>query len=268
MTSSRTHAPFADTIAAVGLAALLSAAAACAGAQTIAQLRQKGELTVGLVVEFAPYGTTGAGDLPDGYDADVARLLARDLGLKLKLVSLSGPDRIPFLLTRKVDLLIASLAVTPERAKQVAFSRPYSAASILLYGSTDAVIRNTDDLRKVRVAAVRGTREDFALTSSAPASTDIRRFDDEAAAMQALLSGDVQAIVCSPNLAGRIARRAPSNAFEHKFLLRRQQMAVAVRPGQDELLRTVDDFVARATANGELNQLYRKWLDADLPAMK
>ena len=53
----------------------------------------------------------------------------------------TGPNRIPFLLTNKVDLLVASLAVTPERAKQVQFSQPYAAATIVLYGKTDAPIK-------------------------------------------------------------------------------------------------------------------------------
>jgi polar amino acid transport system substrate-binding protein len=60
----------------------------------------------------------------------------------------------------------------------------------------------------------------------------------------------------------------PANTFEQKFVLRQQEMAVALRPGQDELLKTVNDFVARNTANGELNKLYVKWLESDLPKMQ
>ena len=96
---------------------------------------------------------------------------------------------------------------------------------------------------------------------------NVRRFDDDASAMQALLSGQVDAIGCSTTVAAQIAKRAPANAFENKFLLRQQVMGVAMRPGQDELLKTVDDFVARNTANGELNKLYQKWLQTDLPKL-
>ncbi|POA50601.1 ABC transporter substrate-binding protein, partial [Pseudomonas sp. GW460-R15] len=85
---------------------------------------------------FPPYGTTDAKNQPDGYDADVAKLLAKDWGVKANIVPVTGPNRIPFLLTNKVDLLVASLAVTPERAKQVQFSQPYAAATIVLYGAT------------------------------------------------------------------------------------------------------------------------------------
>ncbi len=267
MTSSLQRRTFVGTVAALGLGALLTATAPFATAQTVDELKKKGELTVGLLVDFPPYGTTNANNQPDGYDADVARLMAKDLGLKLNLVPVTGPNRIPFLLTNKVDLLVASLAVTPERAKQVDFSKPYSAATIILYGSKKVAIKAAPDLKSVRVGVARASTQDVALTAIAPPGTEIRRFDDDASAMQALMSGQVDAIGCSTTVAAQIAKRAPANTFEDKFVLRQQEMAVALRPGQAELLKTVNDFVARNTANGELNKLYRKWLERDLPVM-
>jgi len=267
MTSSLQRRTFVGTVAALGLGALLTATAPFAAAQTVDELKKKGELTVGLLVDFPPYGTTNASNQPDGYDADVARLMAKDLGLKLNLVPVTGPNRIPFLLTNKVDLLVASLAVTPERAKQVDFSKPYSAATIILYGSKKVPIKAAADLKSVRVGVARASTQDVALTAIAPPGTEIRRFDDDASAMQALMSGQVDAIGCSTTVAAQIAKRAPANTFEDKFVLRQQEMAVALRPGQAELLKTVNDFVARNTANGELNKLYRKWLERDLPVM-
>ncbi len=268
MTTSLQRRTFNGTIAALGLGALLTAAAPFAAAQTVADLKKKGEINIGLLVDFPPYGTTNASNQPDGYDADVARLLAKDLGLKLNLVPVTGPNRIPFLLTNKVDLLVASLAVTPERAKQVTFSKPYSAATIILYGSKKASIKSAADLKSYRIGVARASTQDVAVTSSAPEGTEIRRFDDDASAMQALISGQVDAIGCSTTVAAQIAKRVPADTFEDKFVLRQQEMAVALRPGQDDLLKTVNDFVARNTANGELNKLYRKWLERDLPAMK
>ena len=253
--------------AALGLAATVSLAAAPAFAQTPADLKKKGEINVGLLVDFPPYGTTNAQNQPDGYDADVARLLGKEWGVKVNLVPVTGPNRIPFLLTNKVDLLVASLAVTPERAKQVQFSDGYSAATIVLYGAKKANIKAPADLKGVRVAVARASTQDTALTAIAPEGTEIRRFDDDASAMQALLSGQVDAIGCSTTVAAQIAQRAPANTFEDKFVLRQQVMAIAMRPGQDELLKAVNGFIAKNKANGELNKLYRKWLQTDLPTM-
>jgi polar amino acid transport system substrate-binding protein len=253
--------------AALGLAATVALAAAPAFSQTVEALKKKGEINVGLLVDFPPYGTTNAQNQPDGYDADVARLLGKDWGVKVNLVPVTGPNRIPFLLTDKVDLLVASLAVTPERAKQVRFSKPYSAATIVLLGEKKAAIKGAADLKGVKVGVARASTQDVAVTQMAPQGTEIRRFDDDASAMQALISGQVDAIGCSTTVAAQINKRQPG-AFEPKFVLKQQEMAIAIRPGQDALLKAVNDFVAKNTANGELNKLYRKWLEADLPKMQ
>jgi polar amino acid transport system substrate-binding protein len=257
------------TIAAASLAvgSALSALSPLAQAQTVEEIKKKGTITIGMLVDFPPYGTTNASNQPDGYDADVAKLLAKDLGVKLNLLPVTGPNRIPFLITNKVDLLVASLAVTPERAKQVQFSTPYAAASIVLYGATKANLKTPADLKNARLGVARASTQDIALTAAAPAGTEIRRFDDDASAVQALLSGQVDAIGCSTTVASGIAKRAPANTYEEKFVLKEQVMGIVMRQNQPELLKTVNDFVARNKANGELNKLYRKWLERDLPNM-
>ena len=259
---------FNGAIAALGLGATLSLLAPFASAQTVADIKKKGEITVGMLVDFPPYGTMNTSNQPDGYDADVAKLLAKDLGVKLNLVPVTGPNRIPFLLTNKLDLLVASLAITPERAKQVQFSTPYAAATIVLYGDKKANIKAPADLKGKRIGVARASTQDVALTAIAPEGTEIRRFDDDASGMQALISGQVDAIGASTTVAAQIAKRVPANTFEDKFILRQQQMGVAMRPDQAELLKTVNDFVAKNTANGELNKLYQKWLGTDMPVMK
>ena len=130
MLTTTTRRSFAAAIAALGLATTLGAFAPVAHAQTVEELKKKGEINIGLLVDFPPYGTLNSSNQPDGYDADVARLLAKDWGIKVNLIAVTGPNRIPFLLTNKVDVLIASLAITPERAKQVQFSQPYAAANL------------------------------------------------------------------------------------------------------------------------------------------
>lgn len=268
MIESTNRRHFVIAAAVLGAAAILPAWMSSASAETLEDIKKKGELSVGLLVDFPPYGTLNSENKPDGYDADVARLLAKDLGLELKLVPVTGPNRIPFLLTNKVDLLVASLAITPERAKQVQFSEPYAAATIVLYGRKKADIKGPDDLKGVRLGVARASTQDIALTAVAPQGTEIRRFDDDASAMQALMSGQVDAIGCSTTVAAQIAKRAPANTFEQKFVLRQQVMAVALRPNEPELLKAVNEFIERNKANGELNKLYQKWLGTDIPEMK
>ena len=266
MIKTRLHRRQLLATAALACSTLLAAWAPAANAQTVDEIKKKGSITIGMLVDFPPYGTVDSSNNPDGYDADVAKLLAQDWGVKVNIVPVTGPNRIPFLLTNKVDLLVASLAVTPERAKQVQFSRPYSAATIVLYGAKKTNIKTPADLKGVKVAVARASTQDTALTAIAPEGTEIRRFDDDASAMQALLSGQVDAIGCSTTVAAAIAQRA-GDAYENKLVLKQQFMAVAQRQGQADLLKAVNAFVEKNIANGEFNKLYKKWLKTDLPVL-
>ncbi|HYD65464.1 transporter substrate-binding domain-containing protein, partial [Azospirillum sp.] len=95
--------------------AAVVAMAVPAGAQTVAEIKGKGKVTIGMLVDFPPFGITTADGKPDGYDADVAKLLAKHMGVPVEIVPVTGPNRIPYLLTNKVDVLVASLGITEER---------------------------------------------------------------------------------------------------------------------------------------------------------
>ncbi|MGP1614729.1 MAG: transporter substrate-binding domain-containing protein, partial [Pollutimonas bauzanensis] len=245
----------------------LALGAAPAGAETIDQVKEKGELTIGMLVDFPPYGILNAENKPDGYDADVAKQLAKELGVKINIIGVTGPNRIPYLLTNKVDMLIASLAITPERAKQVQFSHPYSAAQIVVFGGKDAKIAKAEDLSGLRIGVARASTQDIAVSKVAPKDANIRRFDDDASAMQALLSGQVDAIGCSTTVAAQIAQRAPDR-FENKFVLLQQEMAVALRPGEPNTLKIVNELVDKNIKDGEFSKLFQKWLGTPLPELK
>lgn len=246
--------------------AALAIGASSVAAETIDQIKEKGQLTIGMLVDFPPYGILNTENKPDGYDADVARLLAKDLGVKLNIVPVTGPNRIPFLLTNKVDMLVASLAITPDRAKQVQFSHPYSAAQIVVFGGKETKIESEKDLSGKRIGVARASTQDIAVSKIAPADAEIRRFDDDASAMQALLSGQVDAIGCSTTVAGQIAQRSPDK-FENKFVLLQQEMAVAMRQNEPNTLKTINELIDKNIQNGEFSKLYEKWLGSPLPEL-
>ncbi|MBV6271319.1 transporter substrate-binding domain-containing protein [Alcaligenaceae bacterium CGII-47] len=237
------------------------------GAETIDQVKAKGEITIGMLVDFPPYGIMNTENKPDGYDADVAKQIAKDLGVKINILPVTGPNRIPYLLTNKVDVLVASLAITPDRAKQVQFSHPYSAAQIVVFGGKDTAITKPEDLSGKSIGVARASTQDIAVTKIAPKDANIRRFDDDASAMQALLSGQVDAIGCSTTVAAEISKRTPDR-FDNKFVLLQQEMAVAMRPGEPNTLKAINEVVDKNIQNGEFSKLYKKWLGSPLPELK
>lgn len=259
---------FAGLTRRIALVALMLAGFAVppAEAQTVDSIKQKRKLTIGMLVDFPPFGITNAENKPDGYDADVARLMAKQMGVELEIVPVTGPNRIPYLLTNKVDLLVASLGVTPERAKQVQFSDAYASIDIGLVAPKKAAIKTPEDLANLRIAVARASTQDTSLTAAAPKTAKIMRFDDDASAVQAMLSGQVDALGLSNVVARELEKIAPG-AYEMKLVLRRQPNAVALRQGQDDLLAWTNKFIADAKTSGELNTIHKKWLGTDLPEL-
>lgn len=245
-------------------AALSTTVAQPIAAAELAEIKSAGTINIGVLIDFPPYGILNTNNEPDGYDATVAKMLADDLGVEIKLVPVTGPNRIPFLLTGQVDMLVSSLAITPARAEQVDFSNPYAAIRIGVMAEAGLDIASADDLAGVSVAVARASGQDTTITEIAPETTNIRRFDDDVSAVQALLSGQVQALGASNTVMTQIRQVAPGK-FDEKFTLNQFRLTVAVTPDAPELLAYVNDFLARTTESGALNDVHVQWLDEPLP---
>ena len=246
------------------LAAAMALGASAATAQTPAEIQARGTVTIGMLVDFPPFGLMNAEGQPDGYDADVAKLLAEDLGVPLTIVPVTGPNRIPYLLSGQVDLLVASLGITPERAEQVDFSQPYAGIEIFVFGDANLAVSGPEDLSGHAIAVARASTQDTSITEVAPADATIQRFDDDATAVQALLSGQTPLMGASNVVVSQIEAMEPGR-FDVKFSLRRQSQGIVTRPGQEELMAHVNAFLDRVKESGELNALHEQWVGGPLP---
>jgi len=237
-----------------------------ANADVLQDIQSRDTLKVGMLVDFPPYGLMNEQNQPDGYDADVAKLLAKDMGIKLQLVPVTGPNRIPYLLSGQVDVLVASLGITPERAKSVEFSEPYAAITIAVYGNDNVNVAKPEDLAGKTIAVARASTQDTAVTKVAPPSATIRRFDSDAAALQALISGQVPLIGCS-NVCYLTIQKLAAGKYNKKFELSSQVQGIAVKPGEQKLLARINQFIDKVKANGELDKINQKWLNEPMPAI-
>lgn len=255
---------FSRAILGVAGAVLAAGLMGPAQAQTLAEVEDRGTINIGLLVDFPPFGILDEQGNPDGYDADVGRLLAEDMGVEVNLVPVTGPNRIPYLVSNQVDVLVASLGITPERAEQVDFSDPYAGIEIFVFGDINLDIADGDDLAGHNIAVARASTQDTSITEIAPESANIQRFDDDASAVQALLSGQTELMGASNVVVSQIESMAPGQ-FDIKFSLRQQSQAIAVRPGNDDLLDYINGFLERVKEDGRLNALHEEWVGGPLP---
>jgi polar amino acid transport system substrate-binding protein len=245
-------------------AALAIVAALPAAADGLDDIIQTGVVKIAVPADFPPFGSVGKDRQLEGYDIDVARLLAKDLGVRLELVPVSSANRVPYLQVGKVDLVISSLGVSPERARAIGFSRAYAPFYSGVFGSPSVAVRSPADLGGKTIAVTKGTLEDQELAKIAPPTARIRQLDDNTAAIAALLSGQVDLIATGNVVAAAVARDNPGK-LERKFVIRNSPAHIGVRRDDLELAAWVNAFIYYRRLSGELDALARKWFGEPLP---
>ena len=221
-------------------------------------------------VTSPPFGILDKNNQPDGSEIATARQLAKDLGVELELVQVTSPQRIPALLAGRADVAISSLSITFDRAKTVMFATPHGALSIVIAGAKKTNIHTAADLVGKKIGITRATLEESAVPGIAPPGTNIVFFDDIAATLQAMVSGQVDAAGMSAFAAKSVADRNPNAQIENKFTVRTAFYAPAVRPGDFDLLQFINTWVFLNKQNGVLAAIYKKYTDValvDLPVL-
>ena len=236
-------------------------------AQTIDDIVKRGKLIVAVDVTTPPYGRLGADGTPEGHEPDVARALAKHMGVPVELVPVTTQNRIPFLISNRVDMVVSIFSITPERAKQIWFSIPYSFEASVLVAPKATAVTGLKDLTGKRVSVPRGTIQDTILTEANIPGINIMRFDDESAAIQAMLSRQVDVLGTGSLVAQQMNQRQPGTDYETKYTLRAFHQGVGIRKGQVDLLQWLNTTIYVMKNTGELDALRRKYMNQELPPL-
>jgi len=255
------------------IASALSLGVLIAGAPAQAQtalddVLAKKTIQIAIPTDFPPYGFVGTDLKPQGLDVDMAGLIANKLGVKLELVVVTSANRIPYLQTKKAELVISTLGKNPDREKVIDFTAAYSPFFQAVFGPKALAIKAPADLAGKSIAVTRGAIEDQELTRIAPAGADIKRFEDNNATVSAFVSGQTQLLATGASVAGNMMARNPQLSAEYKLLLKDSPNFIGVGKGEDKLRLRVNEIIAEAKKSGDLDRMAMKWLGrpaGDLP---
>ncbi len=245
------------------LAAIMAGPAA---AQTTEEILARKKILVAIDTNNPPWGMLDQSMQPDGIDVSVARLLAKYMGVELEIVPVTSQNRIPFILTGKADLVMATLTVNPQRALQIAFSNPYAAQESIIMAPAATPITSFDDLKGKKVSVVRGAIQDPLVVARAPGAT-MMRFDNDASTIQALMTKQVDATATGFLIPAQTNRLQPGANYEKKLSLGWQHLAIGMKRGNPDLLNWINIFVYHTRNNGELNEIFKKYSGVDLPPL-
>ena len=234
-------------------------------AVTPAEIKAKGKVIIGIQGDNPPWGFVNSSGKQEGLDADISELFGKELGVPVEFVALEVANRIPALTTGRVDLLFATMAMLPDRAKAVQFSKPYVANVITLIAPKSVEVKTNADMAKLKIAVPRGSAQDTQVTKNAPAGTNILRFDGDASAIQAMVSGQVDAVGGNIFYKDRFNSAKPDLQFEDKLEFQRLYNGACTRLGEKEINAAINTFIDKIKANGELDKPYMKWMNRKPP---
>ena len=237
-----------------------------ANADAFEEILKKGVVRIATPLDVPPFGSQNEKREPEGFDIELAGMVAKALGVKLEMQQVTGANRIPFLLTNKVDIVISVMGLTPERAKQIMFTAPYADTQLAVFGPKSANVKSAGEIGSLKVAAAKGTTQELALSAMAPKAT-IMRTEDDATAAAAYVSGQAELFATNSLIIPDLQKRNPDKEFELKFTIRRSPAHMGVRMGEHNLVRWLDSLIFFNTMNTELDKLHRKWLGRPMDPM-
>ena len=252
-------------VCAAALAAGSSQAAAPADSPTIKAIQQNGELRVGLEAGYMPFEMLDKGGELIGFDVDLARLMARKLGVKVKLVNQAWDGIIPALLTGKFEVLMGGMTITAERAKSVEFCDPYLTIgqTVLLNKKLAGTITSYTQLNdpKYRVLSKLGTTGEIAARKTFP-KAQFKTFELEADASIEVRNGRADAFIYDLPYNATIAAQFPDSLVHLKEPFTHEDLGWAVRKSDPAFKAWLNEFLAGIRKDGTYASLYRKWFES------
>ena len=241
---------------------LLMVADIAAAGKAMDSILKKGELLVGITGTQPPLNATNKDGKIIGYDADIARLIAMNMGVKVKFSTMPFAELLPALKAGKVDMVLSSMTMTLERNREVAFVGPYyiSGKGIITKTQTISTLQQAEGLNnpEFKVAALKNSTSQSFVEQAAPKAQLVptKSYDE---ALDMLLKDKINAIVADYPYCAFAAFRYQDKglvAGQSKFTF--EPLGIAV-PEDALLINWLDNFISMFEASGQLKNLNEKW---------
>ena len=224
--------------------------------QTGQQTQKKEVLVMGTNAEFPPFEYKENNEIV-GFDIEIAKIIAEELGMELKIEDMVFDGLLPALQSGKVDFVIAGMTVDEERKKNVDFSESYfNASQVIIVKKEGSAVKSKDDLSGKKVGVQIGTTGDAYLTENHP-DVEVVRFQKGADAIMELKNGKCDAVVIDANPA-KVFVEKNSDLTLLEEQLTEEEYAIAVKKGS-ELKAQIDEILQKIKSDGRYDEIYAKY---------
>ena len=266
-TTSKTFKKLAALLASAILATGLTACnekepAAQKPTSTIEQLKQAGKVRIGVFSDKPPFGYVDANGKSQGFDVEIAKAITKDLlgdENKAEFVLVEAANRAEYLISNKVDIILANFTVTPARKEVVDFADPYMKVALGVVSKDGDVITDVEQLKDKTLLLNKGTTADAYFTKNYPQIKTLK-FEQNTETFEALRDGRGDALAHDNTLLFAWAKENPGFTVGIKNLGDQDTIAPAVKKGDIELLNWLNAEIQKLGKEGVLKQAYDKTL--------
>lgn len=245
------------------IALLIGTGYAVAEESLLDQIIERGKITIAVFSDTVPFGYMNEKNELVGIDVDVARGIAEELGVEVEFVSTTNANRVPYLLTEKVDAVVASFSMNSERRLVVEYSDPYFRGGAIMILKKDNPktegITSLNQLEGMRIAVSKGSLNDEMATEIAGDKNEIIRFDNVSDVYQALIDDKADAMVEDVVLAGYNIKNQYTNLETVGDLLNVDALGIGIRRGDQIFLNWLDGYVYDLLTTGKMAEICAKY---------
>jgi ABC-type amino acid transport substrate-binding protein len=225
----------------------------------LGRIQQAGRMTIGVKYDVPPFGFRNpqTGDV-EGFDVELGRAIAADLGVEPRFIEAVSDNRIPFLQDRTADLIISTMTINQERDQEIDFSTPYYVAQGRILVPQDSDIQGVDDLAGRRVCTALGSTYEETIREQAPRA-ELRLVDSYSECLELLQNGAVDAVSTDDViLTGMIIQDDTLKLVGGE--LTTEPYGVGIREGAREMKEFVDGVLERYKQDGRWQRSYQRWV--------
>lgn len=231
----------------------------------LGKIKQRGTLIVGLEGTYPPFSFQGEDGKLTGFEVEFADALAQHMGVKAQLKPTKWDGMLASLESKRIDVAINQVTISPERQKKYDFSTPYTVSGIqaLTKKGDENLITKPEDLKGKKVGVGLGTNYEQWLRTNV-SGVDIRTYDDDPTKYQDLRVGRINVILVDRLAALDLVKKTNNTIVVTGPAFSRQESGVAVRKNNPELLAAINKAIADMQKDGSLAKISEKWFGTDV----
>jgi polar amino acid transport system substrate-binding protein len=222
-------------------------------------------IKIGTDPTFAPFEFIDAQNQPTGFDVDLMKAIATDMGYTAQFENSSFDGLVPSLQVGKYDAVIAAMTITPERAESVDFSDKYLMATQLIAVKKGSPIKSVEDLKGKRIGVQNSTTGQSVLEEM---KIDPKKYEAIPDAMNDLINGGLDAVVADSPVVLYFIKQNPNANIEYiQGDFPKEYYGIAVKKGNAELQAKLNASLQNIKSSGKYNDIYKKWFNEDAPQL-